>query len=252
MDVQPDSRPAPTLHHLSSSQSFRILWALEELSIAHGQPYALKTYKREKGRAPAALQKIFPLGKSPILEIKGIDDFRPQNMPVPNGKKRTIVTESRLILQYLADHYSHGIWRPSSDDRDRDLYWQEFANCTLAPIVDRILCFDLVPPHTSWLIRPLMWAIFGPIARLFEKDLAAPFALMETALSTEKPWFAGSKLGLADFCLSWPIDVASQRGYFRPERYPKVAEWLERVHGREAYRRAIAKGGSYDLVTFDF
>lgn len=262
---QPDSSaapaPIPTLHHLSSSQSQRVLWALEELSLAHGQPYILKTYQRIKARAPPELQKIFPLGKSPILEIEGVEDFRPQNMVVVadgqgEKKKRTVVTESRLILQYIADHYSRGIWVPDAEDRDRDTYFQEFANCTLAPTVSRTMSFDIVAAHAPLLLRLFIGGILRRIARMFEKDLTAPFALMEATLSSSekegKPWFSGSKLGLADFCLSWPMDMAEQRGYFRPEKYPRLAAWLERVHGREAYKNAREKGGSYDLVDFDF
>jgi glutathione S-transferase len=243
--------PVPTLHHLSSAQSLRILWALEELSIAHGQPYTLKTNKREKGRAPAELKKIFPLGRSPILEIEGVDDFRPQNMPINDNEKRTVVTEGRLILQYLADHYSRGIWQPAPDDQDRDIYWQEFANCTLAPMMDRTMMVEIIPRQSPFLIRPLMGAIFYPLQRIMRKDHPLHFAFMEAALSDEKPWFSGAKLGLADFCLSWPMDNAEQREYFDPKDYPKLAGWLKRVHEREAYRQARAKGGSYDLVNFD-
>jgi len=59
----------PTVHHLSSSQSLRVLWALEEPSAHSGQRYTLKTCKHHMGRAPAVLKSVFPLGKSPILVV---------------------------------------------------------------------------------------------------------------------------------------------------------------------------------------
>lgn len=73
---------------------------------------------------------------------------------------------------------------------------------------------------------------------------------MEDALSDAKPWFSGKRHGLADFNMIFAMDVASQRGYFVGERYPKVQGWLGRVHGLEGYKRALEKGGRYDLVGF--
>lgn len=243
--AMPSGKAPPTLHHLLSSQSLRILWALEELAAAHSLPYSLKTYKRQKGMAPPELQSVFPLGASPILVI--------DPLPESPDQERIVVTESRLILQYLADHYSSGIWAPTNaTDTRRNDYWQEFAGATLTPKVDFVLLFDIVPPHVPLLIRPLVKAFCNAIANVYKGHLVRPFKLMEDALSEESPWFAGEQLGQADFLMSWPMDMAVQRGYFDAKLYPKVAEWHRRVRERPAYKRALEKGGSYDLVTFDF
>ncbi len=55
------------LHHLNDSRSQRILWLLEELGV----PYTIETHKRVNGRAPKELEKIHPLGKSPVITDKG-------------------------------------------------------------------------------------------------------------------------------------------------------------------------------------
>ena len=57
---------------------------------------------------------------------------------------------------------------------------------------------------------------------------------MENALSEERPWFAGEKVGLADFLLSFPMDMAEQRKYLDAGKYPRVVGWLKRVHERPA------------------
>lgn len=44
-----------------------------------------------------------------------------------------------------------------------------------------------------------------------KKSLVGDFELMETALSEATPWFAGEKIELADFLLSFPMDMAEQR-----------------------------------------
>lgn len=55
----------PTLYHLSSSQSFPVLVALEEAAaLRGGLEYELKLVPRERSVAPAELKKVHPLGKS--------------------------------------------------------------------------------------------------------------------------------------------------------------------------------------------
>lgn len=232
--------PGLTLHHLSSSQSLRILWALEELNL----PYTLKTYTRQRGSAPVELSSVFPLGNAPILEIGDVSGL---TYPKPGT-----MTESRLILQYLADTYANGAWTPKApQEKLRNNYWQEFAGTSLSPNIDQILVFDIVPPNVPWIIRPFIRAFCNAVADVRKPGLEKRFVLMEEALSEDAPWFAGKDLGLADFCLSWPMDMAAQRGYFDEKKYPRVAKWLKTIHERPAYKRAIEKGPSYNLVTFD-
>lgn len=249
------SNPSPTLHHLTESQSIRILFALEELSLVHSQPYDLKVYNRVKGRAPPELKGLFSLGKSPILEIPPISstaDPEPRHIsvnPDPNTD-RTIITESRLILHYLAKNYADNLWTPTAEDDVRDAYFQDFALCTLAPITERILIFDLIPQVTPFILRPITWSIFYPFVWMLKKDLDGPFSLMERSLSERKEYFGGRKLGIADFCMIWPMDMAEKRGWFDGNKYPKVSGWLKRIRGKESYKKAVEKSGGYELKTF--
>ncbi|KAH8691427.1 hypothetical protein BGW36DRAFT_52274 [Talaromyces proteolyticus] len=253
MDTPHTPLPAPILHHLSSSQSMRVLWALEELAIQHGLEYSVKYYKRQQGRAPAELKQIFPLGKSPILEIPGVEVYRPLKFVGSSGEiKKTLITESRLILQFLSDKYSSGEWLPNDEDKDRDIFFQEFANSTLSVIIDRITYFQIIPAKSPWIAKPLLYLIFNPIASMFRKNVDEPFELMERALSDDKPWFSGKDLGLADLNMIWPIDSAHQKKYLDEKKYPKLAKWLTKIHERQAYQSALEKGGSYDLVGYDF
>ena len=82
-----------TVHHLNQSRSQRVLWALEELQL----PYQIVRYQREKSMlAPAALKKIHPLGKSPVLEDNGY-----------------VLAESGAILEYLQESWdSDGLLKP--------------------------------------------------------------------------------------------------------------------------------------------
>ncbi|WFD32718.1 hypothetical protein MSPP1_003768 [Malassezia sp. CBS 17886] len=240
----------PTLHHLVSSQSLRVLWALEELAETHGLVYKLETHARgANGGAEPGLQGLFPLGKSPILTVDegGVRSQTVFQLPAYPG----VLTESRLILQFLSDTYAEGAWVPHDEvDRRQDIFFQEFAQSTLALKVDFALIFDVIPPRLPTGLRQLVAAMVKPVMKHWMGDLAPIFQLLEHSLSDERPWFSGRALGLADFTMSWGMDVASQRGYFNAHRYPRVARWHTAVTQRPAYKRALDKGGSYNLDTF--
>jgi len=47
------------------------------------------------------------------------------------------------------------------------------------------------------------------------------------------------------------MDVSIQRDYCNVGKFPKVAEWQQRIHNEEAYTSAPSRGLSYELVNFD-
>lgn len=244
---------APTLHHLSSSQSLRVLWALEELSAAgHPFEYKLEKYSRVAQRAPPSLKTVFPLGKSPVLVVPSTT----ANGPAPiaeSGNGELKLAESTVILHFLADEYSDGLWKPSTpEDRFRDAYWAEFANASIGQTLTVALIFELIPMQAPGFLRPLLAPLMRAIVGKIKGEIVPMWDLMEKALSG-KPWFAGSKIGVADFSMSWPMDLCTHRGWFGAEeakKYPNVKGWVERVHEREAYKKALEKGGVYDLKGF--
>lgn len=80
---------------LDHSRSQRIVWLLEELKLE----YELEVFHRNKQTklAPPELQKIHPLGKSPVITI------------TPAGSTEPIVlAESGFMTQYLVDHFPEG------------------------------------------------------------------------------------------------------------------------------------------------
>jgi glutathione S-transferase len=60
-------------------------------------------------------------------------------------------------------------------------------------------------------------------------------------------WFAGEALSGADVMLSFPIEAAAVRTNLASD-YPRLNAFLERVHGRPAYRKALERGGPYQLL----
>ena len=59
-------------------------------------------------------------------------------------------------------------------------------------------------------------------------------------------WFAGGEFTAADIQMSFPLEAASARAGLE-HGHPKAMAFLERIHARPAYKRALEKGGPYEV-----
>jgi glutathione S-transferase len=48
--------------------------------------------------------------------------------------------------------------------------------------------------------------------------------------------------------MSFPVEAAALRGGL-PAECPRLKAWLDRCHARPAYRRAMEKGGPFQLLS---
>ena len=246
MDGNKQQKTIPTVYNLSSSKAREVLWALEELADT-GIKYKVVNVRRQRADTYKILKSHFPLGKSPTVTLEHVNgDSEVIYQILPN-----VLTEARLILQFISDNYTDGIWIPGSEeDKARDIFFQEFANGSLLFKVDNIVTFEVIPTMLFFPLRQLTLLMVLPIRNHFMNDLTVSYQLLEDALSEERPWLSGKKIGLADFNMIFPMDVAVGRGYIQLNKYPKLAKWHDTVIDRPAYRRALEKGGIYDLATF--
>ena len=60
-------------------------------------------------------------------------------------------------------------------------------------------------------------------------------------------WFAGNELTAADVQMSFPLEAATARGGLTANQHPKLKAYIERIHARPAYQRALQKGGEFKL-----
>jgi glutathione S-transferase len=220
------------LHHLEHSRSHRVLWLLEELAL----PYELRSYKRDPKTmlAPVELQRVHPLGKSPVVTDGDIT-----------------VAESGAIVEYLLDTYdTAGRWRPApgTEDRRRFTYWLHFAEGSLMPPLLMKLVFDKVrTAPVPFFIKPVVKGIADKVTSSFiAPNLERLLDFMEAELAAHGPWFAGPEIGAADIQLSFPIEAAVARAGLGASR-PQLMDWLARCKARAAYRRAVEIGGPLDL-----
>jgi glutathione S-transferase len=219
-----------TLHHLENSRSQRVLWLLEELSL----PYEVKRYERDKKTmlAPAALAKVHPLGKSPVIT---------------DG--RVTVAESGAIIEYLLDEHGDGRLRPApgTAERRRFTYWLHFAEGSAMPPLLMKLVFDKVRSSPMpFFIKPVARAIADKVMSSFVMpNIERQLAFMEAELKNRN-WFAGDTFSAADIQMSFPLEAAAARAGL-DAGYPKLTAFLARIHARPAYQRALEIGGPYTL-----
>jgi glutathione S-transferase len=220
------------VHHLQNSRSQRVLWLLEELGV----PYEVKRYERDRATmlAPPELRAVHPLGKSPVLTDAD-----------------STLAESGAILEYLVERYGEGKLVPAAGtpERLRYTYWLHYAEGSAMPPLLLKLIFDRVES------APMPFFV-RPVARGIAKKVKAQFVTpqLETHLSyvdaelARSRWFAGDAFTAADVQMSYPMEAARSRAGVTEATRPHIAAWLKTIHARPAYRRALDKGGTYDLA----
>lgn len=217
------------VHHLNNSRSQRILWMLEELDL----PYEVKHYQREPTmQAPAALRAVHPLGKSPVI----------------TDGDRTLA-ESGAILEYLVDTYGGGKFKPAAatPERIHYTYFLHYAEGSLMPLLLMKLIFNRMPERLPFLMKPVGKAIAsGANKTLLDPQIGAHFMFLEGELA-KREWFAGPEFSAADIQMSFPLEAASARAPI-VRQMPKLSAFLDRIHARPAYKRALEKGGPYELM----
>ena len=218
-----------TVHHLENSRSQRVLWMLEEL----GLDYEVKLYKREPTmQAPESLRAVHPLGKSPVI----------------TDGERTLA-ESGAILEYLVDTYGNGRFKPAAGTAERIdySYFLHYAEGSLMPLLLMKLIFSRIPSRLPFFMRPVGRAISaGANKTLLDPQIGTHFMFLEGTLA-RRDWFAGPEFSAADIQMSFPIEAASARAPI-VRQMPKLSAFLARIHARPAYKRALERGGPYELM----
>ena len=219
------------VHHLNNSRSQRVLWLLEEL----GLDYEVRKYARDPTTllAPPALRAVHPLGKSPVIEDDG-----------------QTLAESGAIVEYLAERYGDGRLVPAAGtpERTRYRYWMHFAEGTAQPPLLLKLLFDRIESAPMpFFVRPVARSIAQRAkAAYVQPNIERNLDFMESELA-HRDWFAGPVFTAADVQMSFPVEAARARGGLDGRR-PRLMDFLERIHARSAYRRAIERGGAYALM----
>lgn len=201
------------VHHLENSRSQRVLWLLEEL----GLDYEVRRYERDRKTmlAPPALKAVHPLGKSPVIE----DDGR-------------VLIETGAIVEYLVAKGDGGLGAPNHVEEA--LRYRQFLHYAEG---------SMMPPLLAILVVDRLGILGRPAKRPLLEMFAQHLAWLDGELAS-RAWFAGESFTAADVMMSFPLEAARHRAGL-DERYPRILDWLETIHNRPAYVRALQRGGEY-------
>jgi glutathione S-transferase len=205
-----------TVHHLNDSRSQRILWLLEELDL----PYDIKFYQRDAVTrlAPPELKAVHPLGKSPVLTDDG-----------------ATIIESGAIIDYVLRHHGGGRLMPATDSADYETYvqWLHYAEGSA-----------MLP-----LLMKMYMGMIGeggaPLTPRIDSEIANHLGYVEASLAGSD-WLVGDALSGADIQMSFVGEIAGRYGLHAT--HPNIGAWVKRFQARDAYKRALEKGGPYSFA----
>lgn len=215
------------VHHLADSRSQRVLWLLEEL----GLDYEVRRYERDPRTrlAPPELKAIHPLGKSPVIQDGDVT-----------------VAETGAIVEYLLETHGAGRLRPPSGTEAgrRFTYWLHYAEGSAMPPLLLKLVFSMLPRRSPALMKPIVNSIAAKAQTSFvDPQTRAHVDYWEAELG-RTTWFAGDEFTAVDIMMSFPVEAGADRAFDIAAR-PNLKRFLERIHARPAYRRALERGGDY-------
>jgi len=223
----PDTKtPHLTLHHLEYSQSFRVLWMLEELNT----PFDLVVYSRDAKTmgAPEEYKALSPLGTAPVITQGDL-----------------VLAESSAIMDYILDQAPDQTLRPEVDspDRHRYLFWWHTAQGSMMPLQLMNVVHTISQKRLPFFMRPLVSLYTKGLDELFiQPRLNRILTLAEQELA-RAPWFGGNSLSAADFLIAFNMIAGEERGVINGKQHPNCTAWIERMKALPSFARATEKDG---------
>jgi glutathione S-transferase len=219
------------LHHLEYSQSFRVLWMLEELQA----PYELVVYDRDTRTmaAPDEYKALSPLGTAPVMTCGDL-----------------ALAESSAIMEFILDRTPDQNLRPGpeSPDRTRYLFWWHAAQGSMMPLQLMKTVTTISQKRLPLFMKPFVKLYIKGLDELFiQPRMKRILGMAEIDLSTA-PWFGGQQLSAADFLIAYNMIVGAERDMIAEADYPRCMEWVTRMKALPSFARATEKDGRESMA----
>lgn len=238
-----------TIHHLDHSQSFRIVWLLEELQGM--VDYKIKLYKRNNdGMAPPEYKALSPLGTSPTVTT---DDG-------------LVLNESNTIIEYILDLAAEEQQKqtntpntnlltlrppPSSPDRNTYLLWFHSIQGTMQPMMTVDIIWRRAVKKTPCFITGIVKLVGSKVRdAVIIPRLQKMIEMAEQQLS-KTTFLAGSNLTIADITAIYPFSSFFLRYPEMATSYPNCIAWLDRLTKRPAFIAAQERVGEKHNIVFE-
>lgn len=228
-----------TLHHLNHSRSQRILWLLEELEL----DYSITTHMRDPKTqlAPQSLKDIFRLGRSPVVTIEETD------------KPTTVLAESGAIVEYLATRYGKPELRiGAEEDTYADyLYWLHACEGTIMPpLIAELVMGKAKAKKKPFFVRNIADKVIDAIMDAYyrpngNENLAYVEEHLAKRHAAQETFFIADRFTIIDVMMLFPLEaIYATRSTQTP---PHIRRYVDAMHARPAYIKALGKGGDYDF-----
>ena len=117
----------------------------------------------------------------------------------------------------------------------------------MPPLLFKLVFDQIAKAKMPFFAKPIAMAIVAKTMEAFIlPNIKTHLDFMEGELGRSR-WFAGADFSGADIQMSFPLEAAAARGGLNASR-PRLMAYLERIHARPAYRRALEKGGPYSML----
>jgi glutathione S-transferase len=204
------------LYHPLSSYCMKVLTALYE----SGTPFTPKSVNLQDEAERAALIKLWPIGKFPVLR----DEARDLTVP-----------ESTIIIEYLAQQYPAAAPLVPSDPklalavRAQDRFYDLYVHNQMQEIVgDRLRPANAKDPTGVEYAR---------------KRLATSYDMIERDMAS-KSWAIGNQFTMAD-CAAAPALFYANKVQPFEATHPKLAAYFGRLKERPSFKRALEEAEPY-------
>ena len=128
-----------TLHHLEYSQSFRVLWMLEELNL----DYDLVVHDRDSKTmaAPDEYKALSPIGTAPVIT-----------------QGELVMADSSAIMDYIIDQTANHSLRPEagSPHRARYLFWWHATQGSMMPLQLMATVMGISQKQLPFFLKPFV------------------------------------------------------------------------------------------------
>ena len=179
----------------------------------------MRRYERDAvtSLAPSELASVHPLGKAPVLEH--------------DGRK---IAESGAIVEYICHRYGrHLLPRVNSDEAITHLELMHFAEGSA------------MTPILLGLYLGRLGEAGAPLRPRVQQQLDSHFAYMERMVRPSGH-FVLDDLSAVDIMMSFPAEIAIKQG--RGDVLPRLKQFVENIHARPAWKRAMERGGVYSYA----
>ncbi len=116
----------------------------------------------------------------------------------------------------------------------------------MPPLLLKRVALRLAYAPMPFFARPVARRIAATLqSRFVDPQIALHLGYIDDTLE-RMGWFVGDGFSTADIPMSFPLEAATARD--DGGKHPAIARVLATIHARPAFRRALERGGPYDLL----